>query len=215
MHRSGPARKFDGDIHDYRQWFADLADVVALANAEYPDSPVHLVGHCFGANIALGAVLSGSVRADSIVMLTPGLYVLPGYSAWDKLRIGLSGVLAPHTTFGVPQDDSLFSRDPHVLQWIARDALGARHVTARTLMQIDRMRGEILSQLHSLELPTLVLEAARDRLSDNARNRATLGDLCLWRTFDAEHFLLAEPCVDQVIDTIVQWTLTKASPQGD
>jgi alpha-beta hydrolase superfamily lysophospholipase len=150
-------------------------------------------------------------------MLTPGLYVLPTYSAWDKLCIGVSGLLAPTTLFRVPQDDALFSRDPDVLAWIGRDRLGARSFTARALMQINRMLDELRTQLPSLTVPTLVLEAAHDRLSDNARNRSllkkTLGDRCVLTTFQAEHFLLAEPCADQVLDAIARWTTT-TSRQG-
>jgi alpha-beta hydrolase superfamily lysophospholipase len=205
---SGRSALSRGDIRDFRQWFADLSDVVRLAAAEHPATPVHLVGHCFGANLALGAVLTGAVSAESIVMLTPGLYVLPEYSVWDKLRIGLSGFASPTTTFRVPQDDALFSRDSSVVAWIGRDTLGARRVTARMLVQISRMTGEIRSRLSFLSVPTLVLEAAHDRLSDNRRNRAVLGRRCAWKTFDAEHFLLAEPCADQVVDAIVQWTQT-------
>ena len=81
---------------------------------------MHLVGHCFGANLALGVVLSGEHVADSIVMLTPGLYVPPTYSAWDKLRV-VSRPCLRRRPFRVPQDDALFSRDPDVLAWIGRD----------------------------------------------------------------------------------------------
>jgi alpha-beta hydrolase superfamily lysophospholipase len=214
---SGYSTSPRGDVASFHHWFSDLADVVRLASTDYPSTPVHLVGHCFGANVALGAVLSGATLAASIVMLTPGLHVLPTYSPWDKLRIGLSSLLAPATMFRVPQDDNLFSRDPDVLAWIGRDRLGARSVTARALIQIDRMLDDLRTQLPSLTVPTLVLEAARDRLSDNVRNRTllskTLGDRCAWATFDAEHFLLAEPCADQVLDTIVQWT-AHTSRQG-
>jgi hypothetical protein len=53
------------------------------------------------------------------------------------------------------------------------------------------------------------MEAGNDRLSDNLRNRGllarALGDRCTWTTFDAEHFLLAEPCRDQVIEALVNW----------
>ncbi len=214
---SGRSTSPRGDVSSFRQWFSDLSDVVQLATREYPSTPVHLVGHCFGANIALGAVLSGETSATSVVMLTPGLYVLPAYSRWDKLRIGLSSVLAPATVFRVPQDDDLFSRDPDVLAWIGRDRLGARSVTARALVQINRMVDDLRTQLPTLGIPTLVVEAAHDRLSDNVRNRTllrkTLGERCAWTTFDAEHFLLAEPCADRVLDTIVQWT-AHSSRQG-
>src|SRR5947209_10174676 len=201
-----------GDIVDYRQWLVDLEQVIRQAQAEYPLGAVHLVGHCFGANLALGCALRKppGIHIRSVVMLTPGLYVLPSYSLFEKLRIGLSGLVAPESRFRVPQEDALFSRDPDVLAWIGADTLGARTVTARCLVQINRMLRELRTGVHDLDVPVLVLEASRDRLSDNARNRrlleTRLGERCRWMSFDAEHFLLAEPCRDQVIDTIVDWT---------
>ena len=88
---SGRSAAPRGDILDFRHWLSDLADVACLAADEYPNIPIHLVGHCFGANLALGGVLSGELVADSIVMLTPGLFVLPTYSAWTKLQIVMAG----------------------------------------------------------------------------------------------------------------------------
>jgi surfactin synthase thioesterase subunit len=34
---------------------------------------------------------------------------------------------------------------------------------------------------------------------------AKLGTSCRWSTFDGEHFLLAEPCRDRVIDSVLGW----------
>ena len=204
-----------GDIVDYGQWLVDLEQVIRQAQAEYPLSPVHLVGHCFGANLALGCALRTRSRVRSVAMLTPGLYVLPGYGLSEKLRIGLASVVAPETRFRVPQEDALFSRDPDVLAWIGADTLGARSITARCLLQINRMLRELRSGVHDLDVPVLVLEASRDRLSDNARNRrlleTRLGERCRWMSFDAEHFLLAEPCRDQVIDALVDWATAHPS----
>jgi len=198
-----------GDIVDYGQWLVDLEQVIRQAQAEYPLSPVHLVGHCFGANLALGCALRTRSRVRSVAMLTPGLYVLPGYALFEKLRIGLASVVAPETRFRVPQEDALFSRDPDVLAWIGADTLGARSLTARCLLQINRMLRELRNGVADLDVPVLVLEASRDRLSDNARNRrlleTRLGERCRWISFDAEHFLLAEPCRDQVIDALIDW----------
>jgi hypothetical protein len=32
-----------------------------------------------------------------------------------------------------------------------------------------------------------------------------LGSRCRWLPFDAEHFLLAGPCAEQVIDALADW----------
>jgi len=204
---SSPGRS--GDIDRYRAWFAEVGRVVDLARAEQPGVPVHLVGHCFGATVALGAALERPGAVASLVMLAPGFHVIPDYAPAEKLRIALSGLVAPERRFPVPQEDRLFSRDPDVLAWIGADRLGAKTLTARCLLQIRRMVTGLRRGVGELSVPLLVVEAARDRISDNAANAALL-DRRLpgrWRrvTFDAEHFLLAEPCRDAVLDEIAAW----------
>ena len=216
---SGASQGARGDIARYGDWFEEVAEVIQLARAEYPAAPVHLAGHCFGANVALGCALTRRPAIRSLIMLTPGFYIRPEYSGPDKLRILASGVLRPQARFPVPQDDALFSRDPEVLAWIRRDSLGARTVTARCLLQSNRMIRWLRRNVAKLEVPLLVLEAARDRISHTPRNRAlldrALGGRCQFVTFDAEHFLLAEPCRDRVVDTLVRWsTEEEAVPDG-
>jgi acylglycerol lipase len=207
---SGSSVASRGDIARYTDWFDEVGVLVRLARAEHPAVPVHLVGHCFGANIALGSILNGRAPGvRSLIMLTPGFYVLPDYTPAEKLRILFSAFLARGNRFRVPQDDGLFSRDPDVLAWIGADQLGARALTARCLWQINTMLGGLRRGAGALPVPLLVFEAAHDRLSDNRRNRAllsrALGERCRWATFDAEHFLLAESCRDEVLDTLVAW----------
>ena len=203
-----------GDIRAYGDWLDDVARVVELARAEHRGVPVHLVGHCFGANLALACALRGSTGVGSVVMLTPGLYIQPDYGPVEKAQIALASVLRPEARFRVPQDDALFTRDPAVLAWIRQDSLGARTVTARCLIQIDRMVRWLRRNVGRIEVPVLVLEATRDRISDNRRTRALLGralpDRCRFVAFDAEHFLLAEPCREAVVDTLAAWAAPAA-----
>ena len=204
---SSPARS--GDIDRYQTWYDEVGRVVDLARREHPGTPVHLLGHCFGANLALGAALEQPDRVASLIMLAPGLHVRPDYTAAEKLQIAAAGLVAPGRRFRVPQEDRLFTRDPDVLAWITADSLGAKTISARCLLEIRRMVASLRRRVGELGVPLLVVEAGRDRISDNDANAALL-DRRLgggWRrvTFDAEHFLLAEPCRDDVIDTIVAW----------
>jgi len=206
---SGSSPAVRGDVVRYADWFDEVGAMVQLARSEHPSAPVHLVGHCFGANVALGSISSGRAQVRSLIMLTPGFYVLPDYGLVEKLHIGVSGLAAPRARFRVPQDDGLFSLDEDVVAWIAADSLGSKTLTARCLLQINALLGEVRRNAGSLSVPLLVFEAARDRLSDNRRNRAlldrALGDRCRWATFEAEHFLLAESCRDQVLEALTAW----------
>jgi alpha-beta hydrolase superfamily lysophospholipase len=206
---SGSSPERPGDITDYRNWVRELAAVIRYAQAE-SDAPVHVVGHCFGANVALACALTQPLVLGSIVMLTPGVYVLPDYTVGEKLQILVQGLRgSTGVRFRMPQRAELFSRHPDVVEWIRADRLGAPSVTGRCLLQTGRMLRSIRRNTGRVRVPVLVLEAARDRISDNARNRAfldaALGDRVQWVTFDAEHFLLAEPCRDEVLDTIAEW----------
>jgi alpha-beta hydrolase superfamily lysophospholipase len=142
-------------------------------------------------------------------MLTPGLYVLPDYSLLEKVQIAASGVLRPQRRFRVPQNDDLFSHDPELLAWIHADSLGAKTVTAHCLLQTNAMLRTLRRRAGELPVPVFVLEASRDRISDNARNRAllhrTFGERVTFVTFDAEHFLLGEPVRDNVLATLTEW----------
>jgi acylglycerol lipase len=208
-HGSGSSPGERGDIARYSVWFEEVAKVVRLARAVHPSAPVHLVGHCFGANIALGCILTQRPAVRSLIMLTPGLHIRPDYTRQEKLQILLCGLARRQARFPVPQHDDLFTRDPDVLEWIHRDSLGARTLTAGCLLQINSMMMWLRRSVGSLRVPVLVLEALRDRISDNPRNRAlldrALGPDCRYVSFDAEHFLLAEACRDQVIQTLVAW----------
>jgi acylglycerol lipase len=204
---SSPAPR--GDIRHYADWFEEVGAVLGHVREQHPGVPVHLVGHCFGGAIALGGALRYPERVASLVMLTPGLYVLPDYGVTEKLGIAACGLLAGGTRFRVPQDDGMFSRDPEVLAWIGVDTLGARTVTARCLLQTARMMSWLRRHVGELQVPLLVVEATRDRIADNRRNRAlfdrALGDRWERRAFDAEHLLVAEPCRDALLDSLAEW----------
>ena len=206
---SGSSPMPRGDIGHYSEWFGEVDTIVDRARVDHPGIPVHLVGHCFGGAIALGSALRRPDRIASLVMLTPGLYVQPDYRPAEKLRILACALLSRDTRFRVPQDDDMFTRDPEVLAWIHGDVQGARTVTAGCLMQTARMMPWLRRGIARLQVPLLVVEAARDRIADNLRNRALL-DRALggrWErlVFDAEHLLVAEPCRDDLLDALAGW----------
>ncbi len=204
---SSPAPR--GDIRRYADWFEEVGALLDHVRPRHPGVPIHLVGHCFGGAIALGTALRYPERVTSLVMLTPGLYVLPEYRVAERLGIVACGLLAGGTHFRVPQEDGMFSRDPEVLAWIHEDALGAKTVTARCLLQSARMMSRLRRHVGELRVPLLVVEAARDRIADNRRNRAlldrALGDRWERLAFDAEHLLVVEPCRDALLDSLGEW----------
>jgi alpha-beta hydrolase superfamily lysophospholipase len=212
---SGSSAGGRGDVRHYVEWLDEVDAALRLARAEQPGLPVHLAGHCFGANLALGACLRRPRAVQSLAMLTPGLYLRPDYGLATKLAILGAGLVGGSRRFPVPQSDDLFTRDPEVLAWIRNDRLGARTLTARCLLQIDSLGAWIRRDVSRLEVPALVLAASHDRIADNQRCerllRSRLGARCRWMTFEGEHFLLAEPCRDEVVTALLDWIEREAS----
>jgi lysophospholipase len=206
---SGSSPYKRGDIGRYEEWFEEVTDVISLARDEQPQAPVHLVGHCFGANVAVGSALTQPVNVASIVMLTPGLFVRQDYNTAEKLGIVVRALGGSDRGWPVPQAPEDFSRDQDLIAWIRSDSLGAHTATARGLLATGRMLRFLRRGVGRLTVPMLVFEAGRDRISDNPRNRAALErgpvDRRRFVTFDAEHFLLAEPCRDEVLDETARW----------
>jgi len=212
---SGSSPWPSGDVDRYGTWIDEALALVEFVRREQPGVPVHLLGHCFGANVALGAALERPAGVSSLIMLAPGLHIRPDYRPSEKLRIAGAALVARERRFRVPLDDDLFTGDSEVLAWIAADRLGSKAVSARCLVQMRRMIASLRRRVGSLTVPLLVVEATRDRISDNAANAALL-DRSLggrWRrsTFDAEHFLLAEPCREAVLDEIAAWVRPASS----
>jgi muconate cycloisomerase len=213
---SGSSPERSGDIDRYRTWFDEAARLVDFVRREQPGTPVHLLGHCFGANVALGAALERPGDVASLIMVTPGLHIRPDYRLDEKLRIAAAAALGAgrQRRFRVPQDDELFTRDPDVLGWISADTLGSKTLSARCLVQIRRMVSSLRRRIGELEVPLLVLEAERDRIADNDANAELFNRRLAgrWRrvVFDTEHFLVAEPCRDAVLDEIAAWVRRRA-----
>ena len=207
---SGSSPYERGHVRRYQDWFDEVAEVVREAKSEQPEAPVHLVGHCFGANVALGYVLTHRPSdVASVAMLTPGLYVHQDYTVPQKLRLIYDALRCSPRHHHAPQQPEDFSFDEDLVAWIHGDSLGAQTATGRCLFETGKMMRFLRHNVGRVDVPILVFEAARDRISDNARNRAAfegaVGDRCRFVTFDAEHFLLAEPVRDDVLDELASW----------
>jgi acylglycerol lipase len=214
---SGSSPGVRGDIRRYEEWLEEVAETVRLARRQHPRLPVHLLGHCFGATLALATILSGRAAVDGLVMLTPGLRVLPRHRRLERLAIAAAVCLAPRRRFRVPQRDEDFTRDEAVLAWIRADRGGARTLTARALRQVARLGRAVRADLAHLEVPLLVIEAAHDRIADNRRNRAMLAralGIRRWTlaSLDAEHFVLGGPSRDAAVELIANWAAGGREP---
>jgi proline iminopeptidase len=96
-----------------------LADIEALAEAHAPGQEVILVGHSFGAMLALAFMGQQPERVRGAVLIEPGFLDAAGYAAWEQRRreiagsgsVTLTGLLAGFQARNVTARDGAAQRD--------------------------------------------------------------------------------------------------------
>jgi acylglycerol lipase len=152
-----------------------LAEVDAVAESALRGTRhdrVHLVGHCFGAIVALlYAALHRPARVASVVLATPALYTLTDLSLRDKLRVLGSVLTHRPCRVPVPLSPEEFSELEPFVAFVREDPLALRTVPARLLYEIHRARATLNEAASALRAPLLVALAGDDVICDNRRNR--------------------------------------------
>jgi alpha-beta hydrolase superfamily lysophospholipase len=154
----------------------DEVDVVvehALARCEH--DAVHLLGHCFGALVALlYAALHRPARIAGVVLATPALYTKTDVPLSDKIRIVWSVLTRRPAQIPVPLPPEQMSEQPAFIQFVRDDPLALREVPARFLFELRRAQAQLPEAARRLRAPLLVAMAGDDPICDNPRNRRLL-----------------------------------------
>ena len=136
---------------------------------------VHLVGHCFGAIVALlYAALHRPSRVAGVVLATPALYTLTDLPLSDKLRVLRSVLTHRPARVPVPLSPEEFSELEPFVAFVREDPLALRTVPARLLYEIRRARRQLDEAASALRAPLLVALAGADVICDNRRNRSLI-----------------------------------------
>jgi len=151
---------------------AEVDAVVGSALAGGRHQSVHLLGHCFGAIIALlYAAHHRPARVASVVLATPALYTHADLALRDKLRVGWS-VLRRRgdDRVSIPLSPEEFSELTPFVEFVRNDPLVLRTAPARLFYEIRRARGRLPRAAGALRAPLLAAMAGTDPICDNRRN---------------------------------------------
>jgi lipase len=157
-HGRGPARDPSQDLHDQ-------ATVEALTHL--PDAPCHLIGHSFGATVALRLAIEHPGRVVSLTLIEPVLFAAargqPGWQAHEEAVAGLGPLYDDDTEGaarvfldvwggGVPLDAMPEAQRRYMIDriWVVRDSMPA--------LNDDRAR--LLPRLGQITCPVLLIEGA-------------------------------------------------------
>lgn len=128
-----------------------------------PDLPVVLLGHSFGGVLALDYALSHPRTIQGLVLSAPALRSAP-VPGWKLSMARLAEKAAPKMGFSNGLDPSGISRDPEVLKLRAADPLVHGKITPRVYFGFEEARARALRDARRLQVPTLILQGAADRV---------------------------------------------------
>lgn len=158
-----------GHCKSWRQLVDDLLHSMDEIRRQRPQSRVALLAISWGGKLAMAAQKIRPGFADALIFVAPGWSAKVGPSLRDKLAIGWSALCWPRRMFKVPLNDpALFTADPKWQNYLRNDELSLRRATARLFLSSKLLDGFIANAAETVNLPTLLQLAGRDRIVENA-----------------------------------------------
>ncbi len=155
-----------------------LAEIDAVADAALAGGQhhaIHLIGHCFGAIVALlYAALHRPDRVASLALVTPALYTRTDLDARAKLRVLWSVIRRRAERIAIPLSPDDFSELVPFVELVRGDPLVLRTAPARLFYEIRRARRRLPAAARALRAPLLAAMAGDDPICDNRRNNQVL-----------------------------------------
>lgn len=190
--------------------FAEVDAVAASALAGGRHESVHLVGHCFGAIVALlYAALHRPTRVASVALATPALYTRTDLPVKDKLRVLWSVLGRRSDRVPIPLSPDELSELAPFVDFVRDDPLVLRTAPARLFYEIRRARGRLRAAASALRAPLLVAMAENDPICDNTRNRRLFEQVTAEkeiRTYSgARHILEFSGAREAFLDDLAGW----------
>jgi alpha-beta hydrolase superfamily lysophospholipase len=215
---SGRSTERRGHIADFQDWLRDIRAMTQLARQENGGEIPHLLGHCFGAKLALAFALQYPQDVKSLTLIAPPQFSLKAdITPLEKLKVLGTMLTGIEWEVEVPAKDEMFTKNPEKNRFIKADNLRLQKMTTtlcRETFKIDRWINKNLSQL---TLPILVLLAKEDEIVDTPKIQRVLfkrlnGTQKAMEVYDCYHDLFFEPVFERVIARIDRWVKQESTP---
>jgi acylglycerol lipase len=173
------------------------------------DLPVVLLGHSLGGVLALDYALAHPRTLLGLVLSGPAIRSAPP-PPWKIALARVAHLVAPGMGFSNGLDASAISRDPEVLELRAEDPLVHGKVTPRLYFGMEEARARVLSETRRLQVPTLILQGAADRVvvpqgALEVTGLAPHGMVRLLTYRDGYHEVFNDLAREQAIQDLVGW----------
>ncbi|MBC5824356.1 MAG: alpha/beta fold hydrolase [Candidatus Eremiobacteraeota bacterium] len=166
-----------GDVARFSLYLDDCAIALSAATARWPDASLSLVGHSFGALVALRYCLDRMKRRGpapaALLLIAPWIKDTLRLSARLVAAALVDSLIRPTKAYDVPlsvYDTADVSNDAALAE-CDRDPLCVHKLTARWYFATRRAKVGLMRQVRRLSLPVLQIEGTADTLIDADTNR--------------------------------------------
>jgi alpha-beta hydrolase superfamily lysophospholipase len=167
-----------------------------IARERVPGAPVHLVGWCWGAVLAINVAAEMPGELASLILLAPGLYPtaeLKRRMAAQETAARTAAAAEGDPCLESPISEDMFTSGPAREGFVMQDANRLALFTPRFHAIMGKLGMGTRLKLPKLDLPMLVVLASDDAATDNAETEQGFAKLTAGRaavrTIDGAHGL--------------------------
>lgn len=171
----GRSEGLPGHIERFAQYREDLAAVVTEIRRRHTNegtrARVYVLGHSMGGIFATHLAATHGDLLDGVIFLNPWVQDSAQVSLGMMLSIFGGGLLRSKRLWRTPGGTEGMTTNPEAVQMLTADPYWRRDLTATFLVQIFRMRLQVLTLARRITIPALVIQAEQDKAVVPAASR--------------------------------------------
>ncbi len=214
----GRSEGLPGHIERGANYIEDLVAVLKEIRSRHAsgDARFFLLGHSMGGIFATHLAAQHGELLDGVIFLNPWVQDSSKVSLGMTLGIFGGGLLRSRRYWRVPGGTPVMTTNPEAIRMLEADPYWRREFTANFLLEIFRMRLQVLKLAPRITLPALVIQAEQDKsvvLAASRKLYEALGSQDkTWKTYpNYAHDTELEADRAQFDRDIVEWI--QARPQ--
>jgi alpha-beta hydrolase superfamily lysophospholipase len=211
--RSGGPR---GHVRRGAVYLDDLSQVVDEVRKRRPGAPLFLLGHSMGAIFALHTAArdaaGAKARLKGLILVNPWVRDFAKVTPGLALRVFGGGLLGSSQLVRASGGPEVMTASEEATAMLNADSFWVRAQSAAFLLQVTRLRTQMLRLAGAVRIPALVIQSEQDRSVVPAASRRAYEALGstdkTWKSYPVyAHDFEFEPARAQLDDDLADWIM--------